>query len=446
MSAATGFMNRIAIVCLSVAAAAILGCGPEGGGRAEVDEAHRAGVSTDEAGHAGNANAGEAGAAHEEESGGHGVSHIEETDAHGESGAHDDETIAVIISDNEIAQGGIELMTAGPGRISRIVDFPAEIAANGDRLVAVVPRVSGVIREVRADLGAVVAGGQVLAVMESRDLSDLKAGYLASVERSELARNIFEREKRLYDRKISSEQEYLDSKRALAEAEIEMRSNGQKLISMGFSAGELEALPSRGSAEYTRHEIKAPFPGTIIGKKASPGESVGGESELFVIADLGAVWLDIRVFEKDLVSIREGQKVGIVSSGPEPGASGTISHVGPVLDTATRTALARAVLANPSGLLRPGTFVRARVELGAFEAGVAVAKEAIQTLGEDAVVFVRTADGFEAHPVTVGAADEKFAEIISGLSAGQIYAGRGSFSIKAKYVTSGLDSHAGHGH
>ncbi len=165
-----------------------------------------------------------------------------------------------------------------------------------------------------------------------------------------------------------------------------------------------------------------------------------------MIADLGAVWLDIRVFEKDLVSIREGQKVGIVSSGIQPEASGTISHVGPVLDASTRTALARAVIANPSGLLRPGTFVRARVELGAFETAVAVAREAIQILGDLAVVFVRTADGFEAHPVTIGATDEKFAEITSGLSVGQIYAGPGSFSIKAKYVTSGLDSHAGHGH
>jgi len=435
MSAATGFMNKLSIVCLSVAAAAILGCGAEGGQQSGAGDAHRAGVSTDEAEHGGTAHAGEAGASHEEEPG-----------AHGGSGAHDGETVTVVMSGEEIAQGGIELMTAGSGLISRTVDFPAEIAANGDRLVAVVPRVSGVIREVRADLGAAVAGGQVLAVMESRDLSDLKAGYLASVERRELARNVFEREKRLYERKISSEQEYLDAKRALAEAEIEMRSNGQKLISMGFSAGELEALPTRGNAEYTRHEIKAPFPGTVIGKNVSPGEAVGGESELFVIADLGAVWLDIRVFEKDLVSIREGQKVGIVSSGIQPEASGTISHVGPVLDASTRTALARAVIANPSGLLRPGTFVRARVELGAFEAVVSVAKEAIQVIGDVAVVFVRTADGFEAHPVTVGSMDAKFAEITSGLSAGQLYAGPGSFSIKAKYVTSGLDSHAGHGH
>ncbi|MCU0638701.1 MAG: efflux RND transporter periplasmic adaptor subunit [Candidatus Krumholzibacteria bacterium] len=439
-------MNRLAIVCLSVAAAAIVGCGPEGGGKAGVDETRRAGLSEDEAGHVGTARAGEAGAAHEEETGEHVMSHEEEKDAHGGSGAHDDETVTVTMSGGEIEQGGIELMTAGAGLLSRTVDFPAEIAANGDRLVAIVPRVSGVIREVRADLGAAVEGGQVLAVMESSELADLKAGYLASVERSELALKIFEREKRLYDRKISSEQEYLDAKRALAEAEIEMRSNGQKLISMGFSSVELEALFSSGGAEYTRHEIKAPFQGTVIGKKASPGEAVGGESELFVIADLGTVWLDIRVFEKDLASIREGQEVGIVSTGLQPGASGTISHVGPVLETSTRTALARAVIANPSGLLRPGTFVRARVELGASEAAVAVAKEAIQILGDVAVVFVRTAEGFEAHPVTIGAMDSKSAEITSGLSAGQIYAGPGSFSIKAKYVTSGLDSHAGHGH
>jgi cobalt-zinc-cadmium efflux system membrane fusion protein len=62
---------------------------------------------------------------------------------------------------------------------------------------------------------------------------------------------------------------------------------------------------------------------------------------------------------------------------------------------------------------------------------VTVAFEAIQTIHERSVVFVRTRAGFEAREVVPGRADGKRTEIVRGLAAGTTYAAGGSFLLKA---------------
>ncbi len=112
----------------------------------------------------------------------------------------------------------------------------------------------------------------------------------------------------------------------------------------------------------------------------------------------------------------------------------------------TRTALARVVLPNSDGRWRPGLFVTARIEGGEEEVGVLIPKTALQSIDGEAVVFVETGDGFASRPVVTGRSDRSHVEVRSGLSEGERYIADGAFVLKARIVTSGLDSHAGHGH
>jgi cobalt-zinc-cadmium efflux system membrane fusion protein len=129
-----------------------------------------------------------------------------------------------------------------------------------------------------------------------------------------------------------------------------------------------------------------------------------------------------------------------------PYAQGTIAYVAPVVDEKTRTALARVVLPNPDGQLRPGLFVNAEISVGQESASVVIPKSAVQRMGEKTVVFLDTPDGFKPAPVSLGRSNEARVEVLSGLVAGQRYVTQGAFELKAKIVTSGLGAHAGHGH
>ena len=195
-----------------------------------------------------------------------------------------------------------------------------------------------------------------------------------------------------------------------------------------------------------RYPLRAPFDGTVIDKHLTLGEKHGDDSGAFTIADLSSVWVDIAVYQKDLGYVREGMNVEVSAGAGMPHAQGTISYVAPVMDEETRTALARVVLPNPDGELRPGLFVSAELSVGQESTAVVIPKSAVQRIDEETVVFLDTDEGFASTVVSLGQSNDSMVEVLSGLAAGQRYVTDGAFELKAKITTSGLDAHAGHGH
>ena len=86
----------------------------------------------------------------------------------------------VRLSQEEIRDFGIEVTEAGPGELHTYISVPGEIVVNADRLGHVTPRVSGVVTEVRTNVGDLVVQGEVLAVLESPGMADAKIAYLSA--------------------------------------------------------------------------------------------------------------------------------------------------------------------------------------------------------------------------------------------------------------------------
>jgi cobalt-zinc-cadmium efflux system membrane fusion protein len=128
-----------------------------------------------------------------------------------------------------------------------------------------------------------------------------------------------------------------------------------------------------------------------------------------------------------------------------PNVHGTLSYVGVVLDDRTRTVLARAVLSNPSGDIRPGLFVTARVAVETVSAPIIVPRESVQDLDDAPCVFVREGDAFLVHHVAIGRSDDASVEITSGLEVGDTVATSNSFRLKAEVRKQTLGS-GNHGH
>ena len=193
----------------------------------------------------------------------------------------------------------------------------------------------------------------------------------------------------------------------------------------------LAAIESNQS--LTVYELKAPIAGTVIERQISLGEYASEQKPAFVVADLSTIWVDLSVYRQDLRRVRLNDEVLIDPDDGRGEIKGTITYLAPIGSSETQTALARVVLQNPEGRLRPGLFVTARLVLAARHVAVAVRRSAIQTLDNKTIVFVREdGDKIEARPVELGDSDPKFVEIRAGLSAGERYVAENSFVVKAE--------------
>jgi len=341
---------------------------------------------------------------------------------------------------------GIVVNTAGPGILHHEVRLTGEIVFNEDKVVHLAPRVSGVTREVRVSMGDRVAAGDVLAVLESRELADAKAEYLAARSRESLAAKTFRRESALHEKRVVAEQDVLQAEQLLAEARIALRLAEQKLIALGLAQDAIRAISDDPGGTLTHFEVIAPITGIVTEKHITQGESLTAESDIITLADCGSVWANLAVYARDLSEVRKGQNLILRADHDGAEAQGTVSMVTPFVAATTRSATARVVLDNREGIWRPGTFVTAHIRTPELSAPVVVPRHAVQNVEGRNVVFVEHEGAFEMTPVKTGRSDRDRIEVVSGLEPGTPYAAEGAFQLKATVITRSLDSHAGHGH
>lgn len=330
----------------------------------------------------------------------------------------------VQISDEQVQRNGVEIATAGPARIRSGLQLLGEVKLNQDRAVFVTPRLAGLVEAVRANAGDRVRKGQVLAVIASQALADQRGELLAARKRLALAKTNYEREKKLWEEKVSAEQDYLNARQAFQEAEIASQSAQQKLASLGVSAVD-------STQGMTRYELRAPIDGVVTDKRISVGEVLKEDSTVFQIADLSTVWVEVTVPAKDLAQIKVGNSASVKAAAMAAQANGRLSYVGALVGEQSRNAMARLVLANPKGLWRPGLPVTVDLTADEVEVPLAVSVEAVQTLRDWSVVFGHYGQQFEARPLELGRRDANYVEVLKGLKVGERYAAKNSFLIKA---------------
>ena len=351
------------------------------------------------------------------------------------------EEAAVELTPQEMKEFGIETAMAGPGSIPLEVFLPGEITVNPNRLSHIGPLVSGVAREIYKILGGTVRRGEVLAVLDSRELSELKSAYLVARERLALAEITYEREEKLWKKKISSEQDYLQAKQALAEARIELQAAEQKLHAVGFREEDLSQLSFHAQTPLARYEVVSPLDGVIIAKHITLGEAVSENEEIFTVADLKNIWVNLTVYQKDLGKIKQGQEVIVYDDKTGLTDKGRIDWVSPTLEEQIRTATARVVLANKEGKWRPGMFVKAKVKIDEVQADIVVPRSAVITFENKPVVFIKEGLDFRPVPVELGQANEHLVAISAGLKKGQEYVVRNAFTLKAELSKAKFGEH-----
>jgi cobalt-zinc-cadmium efflux system membrane fusion protein len=353
-------------------------------------------------------------------------------DGHGHAHGNEESSEGLIkLSAAQIEGSGIDMAPVMSGKLIKESAVPGRIAINADAQAKIVPKLSGTAARIEKQLGEVVKKGDLLAALESREMADAKAEYLASWRAEELARSIFEREERLWTQKVTAEQDYLTAKNGHQAAKIKLDLAHQRLHTIGLTDDEIKGLPKvTDEGQYRFYEIRSPIDGRVTTRDIVLGQVVGTDREIFTIADLSKVWVEMAIPPGDLTFAREGQEVR-VEAGAQKG-TGKIIALSPVIDPETRSAKAIAELDNTGNVWRLGDFVNARLMSGEQEADLIVPQAAIQTLNGNKVVFVSEGGGFRARPVTTGRSDTLNVEVLSGLEFGETIATANTFTLKAE--------------
>jgi cobalt-zinc-cadmium efflux system membrane fusion protein len=363
---------------------------------------------------------------------------------HHHDDGHDDHGSAGLTQE-QMDRFDVRTVAVSGGTIPVTIERPAEVIYNGTTLAHVVPRVPGIARTVQANEGDQVAEGDVLAVLDSRELADAKAAYLASLERLALAKDNFDRAEALVGKRVVSEKTHLTARTDYAEARINFRGARQKLLALGINDVHLREIAEQDAADLTAYVMHAPLGGTIVARHLTHGESVSTDREAFVIADVSTVWVDISVYAHDLERVEQGQPVTITTDGGIQ-VDGTIAFVMPNVSKETRTANARVELNNAPKHLRPGMFVTAEIALSSDPVDVRIPASALQTLEGQSIVFVREGNNgaLKPRPVTLGRSNGTYVEVLAGLKPGEAVVAKGAFLVKSQLAKSDLDD--GHNH
>ncbi|MBI4819697.1 MAG: efflux RND transporter periplasmic adaptor subunit [Deltaproteobacteria bacterium] len=265
------------------------------------------------------------------------------------------------------------------------VECTARIAFDGDRVADVRAIVPGVVRRVRAELGAGVRRGAPLFELESTRVGEIQGALQTSRERARTAKANLDRQRGLRESDIASARQVELAEQELTTAQAEARA-AEAALRM---AGAARADPSG------RYTLTAPITGTIIRRPAVVGVLATESTSLATVGDTSVMWALCDVPELDAPRIALGQRmtVHIAGSSQEEPIQGRITWIAAEVDPRTRTVTARAEVKNPDGRLRANQFARAQIETSARRAAVSVPRAAVQRVGDLEVVFVRVHAG-----------------------------------------------------
>jgi membrane fusion protein, heavy metal efflux system len=312
-------------------------------------------------------------------------------------------------------------------RTQRVVaTLPAQAVLDEDRTVRVLSPVTGRISRLDAKPGDVVAAGQTLAHIVSSDLAQAQSDKAKADAASAQSGAALVRADSLFVHRVIAEKD-------LEQAQASAASDRAEAVRAGQRVRQLGAAETSETGEYL---LRAPLSGEVVDRQANPGQEVSADANgpLFTISSLETLWLTANAYVQNLARVHRGQHLVFTTSAtPDRRYDAIVTYVGGALDSATRTAVVRATLANPGHLLRAGTFGDVRVYAPDSSRVATVPVTALATSGSETVVFVQTAPyRFVRRPVTVGDDDGDMASITEGLTPGERIVTRGSILLQGR--------------
>ena len=292
------------------------------------------------------------------------------------------------------------------------LQFTGQVSFDQKQVDRVFSMVSGNILDVNAELGAYVKQGQILAKVQSADVSQFLKDYNTAKANFDIAKKNADNTEQLYKTKFSSETDLNNSRKQLEIASSELERSSQVLKMYGGASASSQPTFS----------VKAPVSGYVVERNVNPNMQIRSDngSSLFTISNLSDVWVFINIYESDIEAVKQGQQVNITTLAyPDKVFRGTIQNIGQVIDNDSKVLQARVVLKNPGGLLKPDMFCTIKLHIEKPEKLLAVNPKSV-IFSEDKYFVIKDLGNqkYEKIAVTVVRSTSKFSYVEGALKDG----------------------------
>jgi cobalt-zinc-cadmium efflux system membrane fusion protein len=302
-----------------------------------------------------------------------------------------------------------------------------------DHTTQAITQVNGPIARILVDVGTPVAKDQPLLYVSSPDVANAIAAYRKAHNRERYNKRIVDRMKEMLDRGAVATKDFESSAADYNDASTDVQNSLQPLRIFGITAQEIDMAERQGTSINTELAVRAPISGVIVQKLISPGMLVqAGQTVCFQISDTSTVWVQGHIFDRDLPSVRIGDRAEESNPSLNRGFSGTVAYIGSFVDPNTRTTPVRIVTANPGRLLKKDMFVDAVIHTGTKDNMLVVPVAAVlRDDKNEPIVYVQAAPGkFAQRSVAIGPQQNGLIAITGGLQEGEPIVSDGSLFLQ----------------
>lgn len=328
---------------------------------------------------------------------------------------------------------GLRTVETRGSDLAHSFEAPAEVVFDETDATVVTSTVASLVTRWLVSPGDVVTRGDVLAVIKSPAIAELKSSLISANAAHAVQEQEMARQRQLRDNDLISAAEY-DRQVALAEqTRAEYVSTRGLLLSAGLTQDDIDEVLKHGSVS-NQFALRAPTDGLVVERIARLGELLDPGAPFAMLADPSAMWIEARLTEEQVRRVSLGQDVVFASDGRGLRRVGAkVIWVSRMLDPHTRTATVRAEVIDPTNDLSAGEFGRVLISERHQQPVTLVPKDAVQWEGCCNVVFVREAvDRFRPRKVEIRDGEGPYYQVVDGLAPGESVVVDGAFLLKTE--------------
>jgi cobalt-zinc-cadmium efflux system membrane fusion protein len=303
----------------------------------------------------------------------------------------------VTLTTAQIKNAGIQTGKPETGNMSSILKVSGVVDVPPQNMVSISFPLGGYLKSTQLLPGMKVSKGQSIAVMQDQSLIQLQQDYLIAKSKTFFLQKEFERQKMLNANKSSSDKVLEQTQSEYEMERIMANSLKEKLIMIGLNPDKINEDNIRRSIN-----IYSPINGFVSAVNVNIGKFVNPSDILFELVNPNDLHLALKVFEKDVQSIKIGQKIkAYLTNNPEKVFEAEVILVSKNLDE-NRTAMVHCHFEKPEHELLPGMFLNAEIEINHNDA-IIVPEESVVRSGDTQYIFIEKGDNhFKMTPVKTG--------------------------------------------
>ena len=333
----------------------------------------------------------------------------------------------VVPAEELLAQLKLATVTSQP--VAETLRVAGRIDFDEQRLARIGATITGRVTEIDAVLGQTVKKGDVLARLNSSELSTQQLAYLKARAELELNRRNAERAKALFEADVIAAAELQRRQSEYQISVAETRAAADQLQLLGVTPAAIERLGKHGAVNSLT-PVVATLSGVVVERKLAQGQVVQPADALFVVADLSNLWAVAQVPEQQVSQVKAGQSVSIeVPALGNEKLLGKLIYVGQTIDPETRTVLVRTALDNSDGRLKPAMLASMLIEAKPADRLVIPASAVVRENDMDHVFVAEEAGAFRLVRVKLGVEQGGLRVVLSGLKGQERVVVDGAFHL-----------------